>query len=335
MSENNNAEAVNTDLKDSPVQSAPPAGEKTYTFRNTYLGAGLMGAALLAVIIAGLFTPHFFDGSSILSILFNSVPLFAVAFATALTSRAKGPDMSVGAMIAISSIIITLVTNGTGSWVVGLLAAVGVCAVLGALNGALIVFLKIPSVILTLVTPMAFFGLLYALLATGNINQGQFIFSQISGTDMLNYGAYLFIPATFIIAFVIIWLTKLGAPIHKRDKKAEPIYILAYVGSAAIGAVVGLLAVAEQGIPTMSSFGYEYFILFVYAAVMSTRVADNKFFPAVYALAPALVWSLLSNIMATVSGDIFYYQPVITYGLILVFLVVAYISKYEKKQKLL
>ncbi len=333
MDEKNNENAINTDQNGSPDQITPPPGEKTYTFRNTYLGAGLMGAALIVVLIAGFFTLGFYEGQNMLNILFACTSLFAVAFATALTSRAKGPDMSIGAMIAISSVIIALVTNATGSWVLGLLIAVAVCAVLGAINGALIVFLKIPSVILTLVTGMAASALLYVFIGIGNVKQEKLYFSQISSADMMDYGALIFIPATFIIAFVIIWLTKLGVPSYKRDKKDKPVHVLAYIGSAVIGAAIGLYAVASIGVGSLSmGSGYELFIIFAYAAVISTRAADNRFFPAVYALAPALVWGILQNIIVLGDWDA-YYRPVAIYGSVLLFLVVAYISRYERKPK--
>lgn len=332
MDENNNGNALNTDQNGSPAQTLSPPGAKTYTFRNTYLGLGLMGAVLLAIIITGSLNPHFLDGRNLLNILVQSVPLFAVAFAAALTSRAKGPDLSVGVIAGISSLIIALVTNETGSWVIGLLAAVAVCAVVGAVNGALIVFLKIPSVILTIATSAAIPGLLVFLLGINGVTQEQLSFSQLNAMDM-RYGAYIFIPVTFIIAFVIIRLTKLGVPFYKRDKKTEPIYILAYIGSAVIGAIIGLFIVARVGIADMSNTsGNAFYILFVYAAVISTRAADNKTFPAVYALAPALAWGMLTNTLA-MAGLNSYFQQVIICWLSFVFLVVAYICKYERKPK--
>ena len=203
------------------------------------------------------------------------------------------------------------------------------CAIIGSINGALAVFLKIPAFIVTLVTAILVQYLGYA------ITNGQMInivsnniriiaAFQVGGIPI---SALVIIVIPFILAFLLILLTKLGVPTYKRAGKICVSHMLAYTASGAVAAVIGLYQLLRLGAanPTIGS-GFEIFIIFVFACVISSRVIDGRFLPAVYAIVPALIFAFLSISLNILNINAFI-QVIIKCLLTLAMLVIAYLSR--------
>lgn len=79
-----------------------------------------------------------------------------------------GVDLSVGAIAALSQVLLGLVLKHHLPWPLGVGVALIAGAVMGFANGLLYAALRIPSIIVTLATMFAFYGL--ALVLTGGIN---------------------------------------------------------------------------------------------------------------------------------------------------------------------
>ncbi|MGH7121521.1 MAG: ABC transporter permease [Acetobacteraceae bacterium] len=79
-----------------------------------------------------------------------------------------GVDLSVGAIAALSQVLLGLVLKNHLPWGIGICAALCAGAVMGLVNGLAYAVLRIPSIIVTLATMFAFYGL--ALVLTGGIN---------------------------------------------------------------------------------------------------------------------------------------------------------------------
>jgi ribose/xylose/arabinose/galactoside ABC-type transport system permease subunit len=121
----------------------------------------VLALALLGLILAvGAARPDFMKPDNLRDILVNaSIPAIAAAGMTALIIAAQ-IDISVGAILAVSAVLVGVLA-GKG-WPAPALLLVGVLsgAALGAVNGGLTAGLKIPSIVATLATLGAIRGLL-------------------------------------------------------------------------------------------------------------------------------------------------------------------------------
>jgi ribose/xylose/arabinose/galactoside ABC-type transport system permease subunit len=111
-------------------------------------------AAALALLLLALaiFAPSFYQPQPLLSLATREAPTLVVACGMALVIICRQIDISVGSIFAVASVVAGLLAvKGLAlPWVC--LSAVVLGAVLGALNGALVAGLGLPSIVVTLAT---------------------------------------------------------------------------------------------------------------------------------------------------------------------------------------
>jgi ribose/xylose/arabinose/galactoside ABC-type transport system permease subunit len=115
---------------------------------------------LVAVYVAFSVTaPSFFGLANLIDILHVVAPMIIVASGMALVVISGKLDISVGSIAYVASAIFALLMrDGEVPFAVGLLAAIGAGLVLGAVNGLIVVGLKVNPLIATLGTMIAFRG---------------------------------------------------------------------------------------------------------------------------------------------------------------------------------
>ncbi|MEU8615487.1 hypothetical protein AB0C29_46645 [Actinoplanes sp. NPDC048791] len=122
-------------------------------------------AALVLVVVAFVLTPLGTGLPLTTFDVYNALQGFAqiglLALAVGLTMIAGEFDLSVVGTYAVGGMI--AVQAGQSSAVLGLLVAVAVGAAVGAVQGALIAWLRVPSVPVTLAAYIALLGLAYAI----------------------------------------------------------------------------------------------------------------------------------------------------------------------------
>lgn len=109
-------------------------------------------AFILILVILALKAPTFFHKSQLLSMLCDAVPLLITACGAAMVIICRQIDISIGSQFAFCSIFAGMVASA--GWPMPLAAGVAVFAgiVMGAFNGALVSWLGIPSIVVTLAT---------------------------------------------------------------------------------------------------------------------------------------------------------------------------------------
>ena len=120
---------------------------KTY-FRELSVAAAL-GVVLLALAV---FAPAFYQPQPLLSLLTREAPTLVVACGMALVIISRQIDISVGSQFSVCSVCAGLLA--ARGWPIYLvLPASAACgAFLGAINGALVAGLRLPSIVVTLAT---------------------------------------------------------------------------------------------------------------------------------------------------------------------------------------
>jgi rhamnose transport system permease protein len=114
----------------------------------------LMVIAALSLVLAAL-TPGYFARENLSDLFLGNMPVLIVAIGTTLVILTGNIDISVGSVFAICGVVAGVAAKGSGSVAVAGLAACAAGAALGALNGSLVAYLKIPSIVVTLATMVA------------------------------------------------------------------------------------------------------------------------------------------------------------------------------------
>ncbi len=111
-------------------------------------------AAALGLLMASLaiFAPHFFQWQPFISRLTSQMPALAAAIGIALVIISRQIDISIGSQFGMCAIIAGVTAASGLPLGVAIFAAIGAGAAMGALNGVLVAYLGLPSIVVTLAT---------------------------------------------------------------------------------------------------------------------------------------------------------------------------------------
>lgn len=118
------------------------------------------GLLAVVVVVNAILQPTFFSLYSITSNFATFVPLVFVAVAQTVVVISGGLDLSLGAIVALSSVIAVTVMQGDNSRAgLGFLVAIGAGIGCGLLNGLVVAVLRLQPLIATFATASVFSGL--------------------------------------------------------------------------------------------------------------------------------------------------------------------------------
>jgi rhamnose transport system permease protein len=238
-------------------------------------------ALLLMLAMLAVFAPAFFQPQPLLSLATREAPTLVVACGMALVIISRQIDISVGSQFSVCGVCAGLLAASGWPLAATLPAAVGAGALLGAVNGALIAGLGLPSIVVTL-------AMMVTLRQGLNLaRQGQFVnlpdgvqwfgFSQSNGQGLIVGFALLLL---FALALAMRHLAA-GRFIHAIGSDAEAARLAGirprlgtFLVFVLMGALTGLAAmlnvVQSPQVQPLSGLGLE---LKVIAAVVVGGVA--------------------------------------------------------------
>lgn len=223
---------------------------------------------VLALLIFAFLAPGFFSFDNQLNVSRQAVYLMLVALAQLIVLVAGGIDLSVGTIVALSSITASLTMsgiyqNGQGSaeWAIALGTGVAllVGAVVGLVNGIGTALLRIPSFMMTLGMSSVVFGVALYLSGGVPIYGLPQEFGQAFG-----YGYFLGIPAPVLVVllailavYVLLEWTRYGRHLYAiggnpraaklSGVRTERATVMAFVLSGVLSALSGVLLTARLG----------------------------------------------------------------------------------------
>lgn len=111
-------------------------------------------AAALVLLMLGLavIAPHFFQIQPLISRLTSQMPALILAIGVALVIISRQIDISIGAQFSMCAIVAGVTAASGLPLGVAIVAALGAGALMGALNGVLVAWLGLPSIVVTLAT---------------------------------------------------------------------------------------------------------------------------------------------------------------------------------------
>src|SRR3954468_20302287 len=111
-----------------------------------------LGVLLLFLAIAA---PSFFQFQPLLSLLTREAPTLVVACGMAVVILSRQIDISVGSLFSVCGVCAGLLAAMNWPLWLVLLTSMALGATMGAINGALVAGLRLPSIVVTLATMVA------------------------------------------------------------------------------------------------------------------------------------------------------------------------------------
>lgn len=282
---------------------------------------GLLGLFVGVIVIFSALMPEIFPTSAnFRSIAISGSVLAVVAMALILPLVTGRFDISVGANVGLCSIAVAGAMSQFGANpIVAMLISVTLGSLIGLINGLLVSFLGINSIITTLGTSTVVAGIVQAY--TGGIPISAGLSPALTG---LSNQLFLGLPVLFVIMLVIgaavlvllehSTLGRYFAAVGSNEKAASltglptrRIVLASFVGAGFLAGVAGILQIASQGNgnPQVGGIG---FMLPALAAVFLGATAIR---PGTYNLIGAIIG--LFFVGTTISGlSLIGVQPWIT-----------------------
>lgn len=191
--------------------------------------AVLIGTLLLVVVVASVALPRFASPVTVGYLLLNAVPILLVALPMTLIIITGEIDLSVASMVGMSTATMGSLT--LAGWEVGPAAvtAVVVGVLGGALNGALVAFLGLPSLAVTIGTLALYRGLTLVFIGDNSVSSSAYP-SQLPGFINLKLGS-TGIP---VVILLVILAAALFAIILHLTPFGRGVYALGYSRDAAV-----------------------------------------------------------------------------------------------------
>ncbi|QCW49644.1 ABC transporter permease [Nocardioides dongxiaopingii] len=155
---------------------------------------------LLLVAVATVKSDGFLSGDSWRDLLLTPSILLLLAAGQMLVIITRNVDLSVGSTLGITAYAAgDLMSSGSSPWVAAL-GAVALGALLGAVNGVIIAFGRVPALVITLGTMLVFRGILLHWAGSDRVNAGE----MDAGFLDLGTAQVLTIPVLTIISLVVV-----------------------------------------------------------------------------------------------------------------------------------
>jgi rhamnose transport system permease protein len=310
---------------------------------------GILIALLLVIIAATIANPNFlFSADGWRDLLLTPSILVLLAVGQAIVIITRNVDLSVGSVLGLSAYLCgRLFIDLEGIPIIAVFVIVIIFgALLGLVNGALVAFAKVPSLVITLGTLYAYRGI--NVLWTGG--------DRINASDLprdflaLGTGQILFIPILTIIALVVLaiagWLmknTRGGREFYAigSDPAAAELYglrvtrrlLTAFVLSGALAGLGGVLYAARYGtISSQAGSGWE---LDAVGAAVIGGVAIFGGSGTVWGAAIGAVLLLTINRALPILGIPDFWQRAVVGALIIGAIVLDRVLAIRQKRKLL
>jgi ribose transport system permease protein len=218
---------------------------------------GLLIVIAIGALVLGILSPVFFTRLNIENLLFSSTIIAVVAIGEAFVILIAGIDLSVGAVLALSSVLAVGLVNDYGAPpLLAALIALCVGALVGVVNGLNVTLTKIPALIATLAMLTVMRGLAFIYSGGQNIAPVPDVYVRVQGMRL--FGAPVIILLTLVlgaIAHFVLTKTRFGRSVYATG--GNPVaarlagirtgrtIVLAYTISGVLAALGGLMITAR------------------------------------------------------------------------------------------
>jgi len=263
--------------------------------------SGILPVVLAIVIVAVVFeiiTPEhaFLRPSNLVYIFGLSTVYMILAIAETVVLLLAEVDLSVGAVALIGGVIAFKLVQQPGPdwpWWAAVLAALAICGAIGALQGALVALLRIPSFVVTLGGFLVFSGVLIIIIggADSSVNldtsvpNQNFIYDMVQGL-IAPFVGWIILAVVVVAAGTAMWLR--SAARRRRGLVAPPLglTVIRIALIAIVGAAVVIICSVNRGSTLKSVTGvpWDIPIVLLVLAAWTLVLQRTRFGRYIYAI---------------------------------------------------
>lgn len=240
-----------------------PLGPVLQWFRRNSWTIGVLGLLVLLLLFTKTIQPRY-GAASIQGLAIGVLPLALAAAGQAVVVIAGGIDLSIGSMMALTSVVSATMMKGQSEQfgVAAVIAVLGLGLLLGAVNGGLVVITKVPDIVVTLAMSFVWAG--FALIVTAAPGGGAAEWLKNLTLDSVGNDVIPKAGVVLIVIVAVIWLpvvrTRFGLSIYAIGSNQLAAFrsgvsvgrtkLLAYMLTGLFAALAGLSLTASTGIGT-------------------------------------------------------------------------------------
>lgn len=311
---------------------------KKYTSKLNFRDYGVLIGFVVLCIAISMATPAFLSKQNVLNLLRQSSIIGIISAGMTFVIISGNFDISVGAVAALSGVIVMrLATTGTNLFL-AIIAAILVCAIIGLVNGIMVAKVNVPSLIATMAMVTIVRGIL--LMITG----GYPITQTIPMLDSLGNGYFLGIPMpvivfilVVIVSYIVLTQTKFGRHVYSiggnqdasklNGINVDSQKIKVFIINAVLAAIAGLVLTGRLGTASPVA-GDSYDMDAIASVVIGGTSVSGGSGSVLKTIIGVLLMSVINNSFNLLGIDIFFQY--IFKGLII--LVAVGFDSYSKKK---
>lgn len=261
-------------------------------FRSIFLRreAGILVMIVLFCLAVGAYKPQFLTPNSLRIILLLVPLIMIVAMGQMFVIVARHVDLSVGSILGLTAMACGMMFRYHPEiwWPTGFILSIGLGALLGLLNGILVIAFRLPSIIVTLGTLSLFRGLTFIMSDAKQVDR-QYVPDALKAMSQTSpiFGIPWIIFMSFGVALLAYWFamhTRIGrevfalgsnpvaAPLRGID--VTHVTLIVFAISGALSGLAGIMYASRWGFvnPSNTGNGFEFQVI---AAVVIGGVSIN------------------------------------------------------------
>jgi ribose transport system permease protein len=291
-------------------------------FRKTLERFGIYIGFLAILLLFSVLSPNFLSGRNTSNIIVQSSVLAIIAIGQTIVILTSGIELSVGSVVAFTSMFSGLMVVNLGLPVaVAVVAGVLVASFMGLINGVVVSYANVPAFIATLGMMSMARGAALALTSGAPISGIPRAFERLASTNVFGVIPIFIIYSlvAYAMGYLFLMLTKTGRYIYSIGGNREAarlsgirvrrIETLAYVICGALSGIGGVMLTARLAYATpIAGMGYELDV------IAATVIGGTSLFGGEGNLLGTLVGAILLGTLRnglTLSGVSPYFQSII------------------------
>jgi len=202
------------DKKVSPTKKRFGMSEIEFNLFMRRYGIGFI--MILMIIVLSIISPTFRTGNNVISILLQVSINGILALGMVFVITGGGIDLSIGSMLALTSVIIGVMLNSTGNILLACIVSVAVTTFFGLVNGVIIAKFKMFPFVVTLATQLVIRGTAYIISGGYSQSLANADFRQIGAGKLFGVIPYpvIMLAIVAVIAYVLLHWTRFGRYVY-------------------------------------------------------------------------------------------------------------------------
>jgi L-arabinose transport system permease protein len=186
---------------DRPIALNDTSGNAAGNLRQLWENAGMLVVFVILFIALSIFVENFLTLINMKGLMLAVTTVGLISCTMMLCLAAGDFDLSIGSVVAFAGVLAAVVTNSTGSAVLGILAGIVAGGAVGLVNGVVIACIGINALITTLATMQIVRGLAFLVSDGQAVGVGVPAFFRLGNSHLLSIPTPIWILFACFVAF--------------------------------------------------------------------------------------------------------------------------------------